>query len=181
MIHTAKYMTSVMTVQALSAPSPWVGEVTVLRPAVSDTEAVLAMLARCSRATLFHRFHGFTDGRAYFGALLRDRPLDRTLLAWYRSTCVAVATLGVGAMGNLDLGVLVEDAWQGRGVGSQLTASVLDRARARGVSTVHADVLGDDPFILEALRRIGPLTVSIDSGSFSIDIDISSRGANRQT
>jgi hypothetical protein len=44
------------------------------------------------------------------------------------------------------------------------------------VSTVHADVLGDDLFILEALRRIGPLTVSIDSGSFSIDIDISRQG-----
>lgn len=38
---------------------------------------------------------------------------------------------------------------------------------------MHADVLGDDLFILEALRRIGPLTVSIDSGSFSIDIDVS--------
>jgi GNAT superfamily N-acetyltransferase len=153
-----------------------VREVTVLRPAASDTEGVLAMLARCSRASLFHRFHGFTDGRAYFGALLRDRPLHRTLLAWYRSTCVGVATLGVGASGIFDLGVLVEDAWQRRGVGTQLTASVLDSARARGVSTVHADVLGDDLFILEALRRIGPLTVSIDSGSFSIDIDISRQG-----
>jgi GNAT superfamily N-acetyltransferase len=87
-----------------------------------------------------------------------------------------VATLGVGASGIFDLGVLVEDAWQRRGVGTQLTASVLDSARARGVSTVHADVLGDDLFILEALRRIGPLTVSIDSGSFSIDIDISGQG-----
>src|SRR5580692_9339990 len=86
MIHTGQYMTSVMTVQAPSTPSPGVREVTVLRPAASDTEAVLAMLARCSRASLFHRFHGFTDGRAYFGALLRDRPLHRTLLAWYRST-----------------------------------------------------------------------------------------------
>src|ERR1700676_2129221 len=176
MIHTANYMTSVMTIQAPSAPSGWVREVAVLRPAVSDTEAVLAMLARCSRATLFHRFHGFTDGRAYFGAVLQARAPDRTLLAWYRSTCVGVATLGLGATEIFDLGVLVEDAWQRRGVGTQLTASVLDRARARGVSTVHADVLGDDLFILEAVRRIGPLRVSIDSGSCSIDIDISRQG-----
>jgi GNAT superfamily N-acetyltransferase len=166
MIHTLNYMTSVMTVQAPSAPSRWVRNVAVLRPAVSDTEAVLAMLARCSRTTLFHRFHGLTDGRAYFGALLRNPPFERTLLAWYRSACVGVATLGSGPTGIFDLGVLVEDVWQRRGVGSQLTASVLDNARARGLNAVHADVLGDDLFILEALRRIGPLTVSIDSSRF---------------
>ncbi|HEX3461582.1 MAG TPA: GNAT family N-acetyltransferase [Acidimicrobiales bacterium] len=173
----SNYMTSVMTEQAPSGPSGCLTEVTVLRPAASDAEAVIAMLSRCSRATLFHRFHGFTDGRAYFGALLEDRPLDGTVLAWYRSACVGVATLGVGAIGTFDLGVLVEDAWQRRGVGTQLTSSVLERARARGVGTVHAGVLGEDRFILKALRRIGPLTVSIDSGTFLIDIDISKQGS----
>jgi GNAT superfamily N-acetyltransferase len=133
----------------------------------------MAMLARSSPATLFHRFHGFTDGAAYFGALLRDPPLDQTLLAWYRSCCVGLATLGVGTTGILDLGVLVEDAWQRRGVGTRLAASLLDSARATGVTTVHADVLGDDEFILRALRRIGRLTVTIEAGSFSIDIDLS--------
>jgi GNAT superfamily N-acetyltransferase len=133
----------------------------------------MAMLDRCSPATLFHRFHGFTDGAAYFGALLRDPLLDQTLLAWHRSCCVGLATLGVGTTGILDLGVLVEDAWQRRGVGTLLAASLLDSARATGVTTVHADVLGDDEFILRALRRIGRLTVTIESGSFSIDIDLS--------
>jgi hypothetical protein len=43
-------MTSVMIVQGSSAPHGRVAEVAVLRPAaVSDTEAVLAMLARRSR------------------------------------------------------------------------------------------------------------------------------------
>jgi GNAT superfamily N-acetyltransferase len=148
-------------------------EVAVLGPTASDLEAVLAMLARCSRATLFHRFHGFTDDVAYYGALLRDRPADETLFAWRGSTCVAVASLGVGATGTIDLAVLVEDAWQRRGIGTRLVASLLDSARARGEATVHADVLGDDLFILEALRGIGPLTVSIESGTYSIDVDIS--------
>ena len=103
------------------------------------------MLARCSRATLFHRFHGLTDGVAYFGAQLRDRPSDQTLLAWYGSTCVGAATLGFGATGIVDVAVLVEDAWQRRGIGTQLTASLLDGARAKGVSIVHADVLERRP------------------------------------
>jgi GNAT superfamily N-acetyltransferase len=168
-------MTSVMMVQALSAPPRGVAEVTFLRPAASDTQAVLAMVGRCSRASLFHRFHGFTDGVAYFAALLRDSPANETLLAWSGSACVGVATLGVSAAGIVDLGVLVEDAWQRRGIGTRLIASLLGSARARGVATVHADVLVDDVFILPILRGIGPLRVSIESGSFSVDIDLSSQ------
>ena len=68
-------------------------------------------------------FNGNDDGVAYFEALLRDGPVNQTRLAWYRSTCVGVATLGVGPTGILDLGVLVEDAWQRRGIGSRLIAS----------------------------------------------------------
>jgi len=108
-----------MTIQAPSGPRHRGADGAVLRPAaVSDTEAVLAMLARCSRATLFHRFHGFTDGVPYFRAQLRDRPGDETLLAWYGSTCVGAATLGVGHTVNEKQGVLVEDAWQRQGAGT---------------------------------------------------------------
>jgi N-acetylglutamate synthase-like GNAT family acetyltransferase len=164
-------MTGVMMVQGPSAPRHHVADVAVIRPAVaSDTEAVLAMLARCSRATRFHRFHSFIDGAPYFEAQLRDRPGDQTLLAWCGSTCVAVAALGVGDTGLLDLGVLVEDAWQRRGIGTRLTVSLLDSARAQGVTSVHADVLSDDPHILESLRRLGPLTMSIERGVWSIDV-----------
>jgi GNAT superfamily N-acetyltransferase len=174
MIHTAHYMTGVMMVQGPGAPPPGMTEINLLRPAASDTEAVLAMLVRSSRTSLFHRFHSFTDGAAYYSASLRDRPIEQMLLAWCRSTCVGVADLGVSATGTVDLGVLVEDAWQRRGVGTRLAASLLDNARAHGVTTVHADVLGDDQFILRILRRIGPLTVSIEYGGFSIDIDLCS-------
>jgi GNAT superfamily N-acetyltransferase len=165
-------MTSVMRVQAPSAGFQGVSGVRVLSPAASDTQAVLTMLSRCSRATLFHRFHGVTDGADYFGALLRDGSIDQTFLAWYGSSCVGVATLGVGATGLFDLGVLIEDAWQRRGIGTWLVVSLLAGARAQGTTIVHADVLGDDLFILESLRRIGPLTVSVEFGIYSVDIDI---------
>jgi N-acetylglutamate synthase-like GNAT family acetyltransferase len=169
-------MTSVMTLQRSSAPLGSTAELAVLRPAtVSDTEAVLAMLSRCSRESLFHRFHGFADAVSYFSALLQDEPVQQTLLAWYGSTCVGVATLGVDATGIFDLAVLVEDARQRRGIGTQLTDALLDSARAEGVSSVHADVLGDDRFILMALRRMAPLTVSISHGIWSIDVALGSQ------
>ncbi|MGD0560642.1 MAG: GNAT family N-acetyltransferase, partial [Streptosporangiaceae bacterium] len=144
-------MTSVIKTQGPGAAPLGAAEVAVLPPAAPDTEALLAMVGRCSRASLFHRFHGFTDGVAYFSALLRDRPDDKTLLAWSGSTCVAVGTLGVDSAGLLELGVLVEDAWQRRGIGTRLITSLLDDAHTKGVTTVHADVLADDEFILRAL------------------------------
>jgi GNAT superfamily N-acetyltransferase len=132
------------------------------------------MLARCSAATRYHRFHGVTDGVAYFESLLRERPTDQTLLAWRGSACVGVASLGVDSEGIPNLGVLVEDAWQRRGIGTRLATSLLDRARARGATTVHADVLGEDQFILRILRRVAPLKASLELGGISIDIDLSS-------
>jgi GNAT superfamily N-acetyltransferase len=160
-----------MMVREASAPRRQVAEVAILRPAAaSDTAAVLAMLARCSDATLFHRFHGITDGAAHFGALLQDGPAQQTLLAWHGSNCIGVATFGVVATGIIDLAVLVEDAWQRQGVGTQLTASLLDSARANGVDIVHADVLSDDLYIVQALRRVGPLTASIEHGIWSLDV-----------
>ena len=178
MMHAFHLMTTVIMGQGPSASRRREADIAVLRPgAVSDTDAVLAMLSRCSRTTRFHRFHGLSDGVAYFRAQLRDRPGDRTLLAWYGSTCVGAATLGIGATGIADLAVLVEDAWQRRGIGTQLTESLLDDARARGVSVVHADVLSDDRHIIQALRRIGPLTASVDRGTWSIDIAVSGQSA----
>lgn len=174
MIHTDHHMTTVITVQAPSPPPASSSDVTLRKATASDTEALVNMLSRCSRTTLFHRFHGLTDGVAYFGTLLRNASDDQTLLAWRRSTCVGVATLAAGATGMVDLGVLIVDRWQRQGIGTQVVASLLASVRATGVSTVHADVLGEDLYILEALRRIGPLMVAIEFGSYSVDVDISS-------
>ena len=138
----------------------------------SDTEAVLAMVSRCSPMTLFHRFHGVTDGVAYTRGLFDNQLCDETLVAWRRSACVGLGTLSHDEDGIAHLGVLVEDASQRRGVGGLLVSTLVNRARVGGVHKVHADVLIEDRFIVEALRRVGPLTVSFDVGKLSVDIDV---------
>jgi GNAT superfamily N-acetyltransferase len=130
------------------------------------------MLSRCAPTTLFHRFHGPTDGVAYTRAMFEDQPGDATLLAWNGSVCVGLATLANDAEGIAHLGVLVEDAWQRRRVGTRLVAALIEGAPAGGISTVRADVLGEDRFILAALRRIGPSTVDFGLGTFSVHIDL---------
>jgi GNAT superfamily N-acetyltransferase len=140
--------------------------------ASADGAAVLAMVERCSRTSLFHRFHSLTDGRSYAQSLFRNRPGYRTLLARFGAVCVGIADLADDARGCADLGVLVEDAWQRRGVGLQLMSALLETARSTGMSRVHADVLGEDQFLLRSLRKLAPIAVSLHSGAFSVDIDL---------
>jgi GNAT superfamily N-acetyltransferase len=138
----------------------------------ADEAAVAAMVHRCSRQTLFRRFHSYTDGHAYLRSLFGDDWRQPTLLAWYGTVCIGVGSLGGDSAASADLGVLVEDSWQRRGVGSRLVSALFDVARAAGMTRVHADVLGDDQFILRTLRRFGPLTVSLSTGTYSVDIDL---------
>jgi hypothetical protein len=49
---------------------------------------------------------------------------------------------------------------------------LLAKAGERGVTTLHADVLSDDVFLLSALGRIGPLSVSMQLDAVAVDIDI---------
>src|SRR5262245_3296101 len=86
-------MTSVITFQGAAVsprtdPDEWV---TVAPATGADLADVLAMMTRCSRATLFRRFHGFTDGAAYARALFVDRTHDETLAARNPSICKTAA------------------------------------------------------------------------------------------
>jgi GNAT superfamily N-acetyltransferase len=130
------------------------------------------MLTRCSPITLYRRFHSFTDGQAYARGLFRPRAGYHTLVARHGPVCIGIGDLASSATGSADLAVLVEDAWQRRGVGSRLVSALLDTARSHGVTRIHADILGDGQFILPALRRAGPLTASLQTGTFSVDIDL---------
>jgi GNAT superfamily N-acetyltransferase len=153
-------------------PRPQGGEPTIEPLASDDQAGVLALLARCSRITLYRRFHSFTDGQAYARGLFTRRPGYHTLVARCGPLCIGLGDLALGATGTADLAVLVEDAWQRRGIGSRLISGLLDTARSQGADTAHADVLGDGQFVLRALHRAGPLTVSWQTGTFSIDIDL---------
>src|SRR5262249_34346726 len=138
----------------------------------ADKAAVAALVDRCSRQTLFRRFHSYTDAHAYLRSLFGDDRRQQTWLAWYGTICIGVGSPGGDGAAEADTGVLGEDDWQRRGVGSRLVSALFDAARAAGVTRVHADVLGDDQFILRTLRKFGPLTVSLSTGTYSVDIDL---------
>jgi GNAT superfamily N-acetyltransferase len=152
-------------------PSPLLDRFPVTPAGEAETDEALAMVRRCSARSRFHRFHGPSDGVAYTTSQLR-RPGDIVLLAWDGPRCVAMAALAREGTDRADIGVLVEDVYQRRGIGRRLILGLAEEARGRGIGTIHADVLGDDPHLVRQLSRLGPARVAIAAGTYSIDVEI---------
>ena len=55
-----------------------------------------------------------------------------------------------------DIGVVVADAWQGRGLGSALVSALVAGAQARGVTSLAMDVLHANPRVLAMIRGRWP-------------------------
>jgi GNAT superfamily N-acetyltransferase len=137
-----------------------------------DVQAVISMLGRCSPATRYRRFHGVTDGRSHVTQLLAEIPDRGAYGAWIGGSCIGLASLAVDGRGSAQIGVLVEDNWQGCGAGSALMAALVARARQLRLRVLEADVLADDRFLLGLLARIGPITVAFSHGGYSVCVDL---------
>jgi GNAT superfamily N-acetyltransferase len=66
-----------------------------------------------------------------------------------------------------DVGVVVADAWQGRGVGSALMRALLARAQARGVTSASMDVLPGNRQVLAMIARHWPAAGISRSADFT--------------
>jgi GNAT superfamily N-acetyltransferase len=137
----------------------------------SDSEALLAMLARCSPTTLYRRFHGVTDGVPYARQVLSGSADQDSFAAWIGDRCVGLGNLRL-LDGSTELGVLVEDAWQRRGIGSALLVALVRRARESRSPSLQADVLADNDFAPAVLARVGPTRISLAQGTYSVVVDL---------
>ncbi|MEJ5869117.1 hypothetical protein WDV85_15340 [Pseudokineococcus sp. 5B2Z-1] len=106
----------------------------------ADLPAVAAMHGRCTGTTLLQRYRsgGRTPSLTALADLLRE-PLALVVLAGPRQV-VAVATARVGERPSADftteVGLLVEDGWQARGVGRALARHVGASLRLLGYGQV---------------------------------------------
>ena len=70
-----------------------------------------------------------------------------------------------------DIGLVVHDAWQGRGVGSALMRALVTGAQARGVSTLEMDVLDGNRQVLAMITGHWPAAcVDHNSDGFAIRV-----------
>jgi acetyltransferase len=73
--------------------------------------------------------------------------------------------------GLAEVGIVLTDAWQGRGLGGHLLTWLAREALRRGVSTLVAETLADNQRMLRLTRRIFPnVRIDYSSGSCTLTI-----------
>lgn len=144
-------------------------EITVRRADQDDLDAALALHARCSERTLGLRYHGpVADADRYLNHLLSPR-FGRTL-------AVETASGRLIALGHLlwdgdetEVALLVEDAWQRRGIGSELLARLAELAAEARSGNVYAVTQAANTGMVAAMRTLGlPLDYQIEEGTLVI-------------
>jgi GNAT superfamily N-acetyltransferase len=140
----------------------------------SDVEDVLAMYDRCSAETRYRRWHGHLRSfpSAYLSALAAGADQHIAVVARHGSEVIGFASAAETAPGTREIGILVEDRWQRRGVGRRLQSLLLAESAALGTRYVHAEVLARDVWLVDALRRLGPTSVRTEGGSMTAEVQL---------
>jgi GNAT superfamily N-acetyltransferase len=109
---------------------------------------------------VYRRFFGHRSSlpRAYRAAVLAGQPSqhDAVVVRYGDGLHVAgLASLAIdlGTGADAELGVLVADGWQRRGLGVAMVEVLIARARERGVQRLAAEVLASRSVLLRALAR----------------------------
>jgi GNAT superfamily N-acetyltransferase len=133
------------------------GAAVVLRKGVpGDAEAVSELHRRCSKATLFRRYHSglHTLPRRWLHRLLMP-PRGTSVLAVCGREVIGLAQLIPAPGGKAEISLLVEDGWQRQGIGSALLARIAALADAEGINELSAHCLAGDDVMARTAARAG--------------------------
>lgn len=134
------------------------GEVVLRGARPQDAEPVAAMHLRCSLETTYGRYFTLLPrvSRRWQQALLST---DVALVAVLGRDVVALGNFAAGPGGEVELALLVEDAQQGRGLGTVLAAQLAATARLLGHRSVRLEILPGAPAAQRLVGRLGPVAV----------------------
>ena len=141
-----------------------------------DLPALRDFFAGLSAHTRYLRFFGpVTPGSALLRTLAGFADNIDALVAVRRGVIVGHA-MAVDRMEPrdtrvTDIGIVVHDAWQGRGVGSALMRALVSGAQARGVSTLEMDVLDNNRQVLAMITGHWP-AARVDRNSDGLAIRV---------
>jgi GNAT superfamily N-acetyltransferase len=146
--------------------APWpawpAGQVRIRQAGSADHAALRDFLTGLSLRTRYLRFFAgaLPASPATLQILAGGRPGVDALVATRNGAIIghAMAVDGAGPNGAAmaEIGVVVADAWQGRGVGSGLLHALAGRARARGATTLAMDVLVENQRVLAMIAARWP-------------------------
>jgi GNAT superfamily N-acetyltransferase len=127
----------------------------------ADLAALGDFFAGLSLQTRYLRFFGpVTPGPAMLRSLAGCADTIDAVIAVRGGVIVghamAVDRIDPGEPRVTDIGVVVADDWQGRGLGSALMRAVVTEAQARGVTLLEMDVLGHNRQVLDMITSHWP-------------------------
>jgi GNAT superfamily N-acetyltransferase len=144
----------------------------VLRQAsLPDALELHRLFGRCSADTRYARFHGNVAAlpAGYLREALTAAPCRHDALVLQRAAGAELVALGSArrvAAATVDVGLLVEDDEQSRGLGTLLLRTLADRARHRGIAVLTCDVLATHEGLVRVLRRtLGPVQTVREGGT----------------
>jgi len=116
-----------------------VDNIEFVRAYESDLGEIRDLIARCSRSSILERFHLpiSTSPRGYFTDALADRRSHCAFLIREADRTVGFVELHMGvAAGAADIALIIEEASQGQGWGTQALRHIARIAAAEGVTTL---------------------------------------------
>jgi GNAT superfamily N-acetyltransferase len=143
-----------------------------VRPA--DQTLFCRLWGRLSPETVYRRFHApvhTLPEESVRRLVTVDHYLREAVVAVVGGEVVGVARYDrpLADPSTAEVAVLVEDAWQGVGLGRQLLAELTDLAARRGVRRLTATVQRDNAAVLGLVRRLLPgATVTPDVDAFTL-------------
>jgi len=154
------------------------------RPVRVDDEPLFVRLwPRLSPDTVYRRFHSPLRGlsRESVHHLVEvDHDLREAVVAVVGGEVVGVARYDRSSEdpATAEFAVVVEDAWQGVGLGRQLLTELTDLAARRGVTTLTATVQADNERMLWLLRRLLPGSrLTADHGVYEVESPLPTRAS----
>jgi GNAT superfamily N-acetyltransferase len=145
------------------------------RPVRPDDEQRFHRLwPRLSRDTVYRRFHSplrTLPPAVVHRLVVVDHDRREALVAVVGGEVVGVARYDrdPGDPSRAEFAVLVEDGWQGHGVGRQLLLELTALAASRGVRTLTATVQADNDRMVWLIRRLLPGSSLVpESGIYTV-------------
>ncbi len=150
----------------------------VVRP--EDAPALQRLHARCSERTIYLRFFGSmeelsdemaryfasTDGVDHFGLVALDPEDQNEIVA-------VVRYAREPGDERAEYAALVEDRWQGHGVGAGLTRQLLEEARNNGIRVFYALVMGHNRRMLNVFRHLDlPERERLEDGEKLVEVEL---------
>ena len=137
------------------------GRILIRRAGGGDLAGLRDFLSGLSAQTRYLRFFaGVPASAAMLRILAGQRPDADALVATRNGVIIghamAVDTAGPPGAAATEIGVVVADAWQGKGVGSGLVRTLASRARARGATTLVMEVMAENQRVLAMIARRWP-------------------------